>query len=140
MIEYSVKGLAVALLNGHVDGVVENLPQLENKIAQILLNLDRRLSGPELKFLRDITGLSMDALSDLMGAQKWLITSWEAGLVVATKSEELTLRMVSARSIRYKIDVGQTLRRIGGHSKTQKLCLQLRTGCWKKAIFKEAVE
>jgi DNA-binding transcriptional regulator YiaG len=140
MIEYSVNGLAVTLLNGHVDGVVENLPQLEKKIAQIILNLDRRLLGPELKFLRDTAGLSVDALSDLMGAQKWLIVSWEAGHVITTRSEELTLRMVAARSIRYKIDVEQTLRRISGQSKTQKLCLQLRTGCWKKALLKEAAK
>lgn len=133
MLKYDEYGIKyVSILNGYTGSTIDRPAHLRRKIVQILVQQDRKLQGHELSYLRQASRLTVDELCSLLGVRQWIVEGWEEGTIYTTSSEEFTLRMIAAETIRYPITARETFRRIGGTQGPRPLVLEMRNGCWKK--------
>ena len=87
MLEYRDCGLKnIWLASGYrweeVEGIgpcleIEDIDGLHRAIGHHLVNYRKRLSGPEIRFLRTEIGLSQKRLADTLGVDEQTVSLWE---------------------------------------------------------------
>jgi putative transcriptional regulator len=104
MLEYRDCGLkGVWLASGYrwetVEGVgecleIEDVDGLHGAIAHHLVHYRKRLSGPEIRFLRVEMGLSQKRLADTLGVEEQTVSLWERSQRRPTVAAERMLRLL----------------------------------------------
>lgn len=100
---YDLSGLNVVLKGGVAQNIcpkcgeksvtIKNLPGLHKAMAEAVATANHRLSGPELRFLREFLGYSGEEMAALVGMNQDTIRKAEAGTQKVPKpSYELFLR------------------------------------------------
>lgn len=104
MLEYRDCGIrGVWLASGYrweqVEGVgecleIDDVDGLHGAIAHHLVNYRKRLSGPEIRFLRMEMGLSQRRLGDALGVDEQTVSLWERSRRRPTVAAERMLRLL----------------------------------------------
>lgn len=104
MFEYKDCGLkGVWLASGYrfeeVDGVgscleIDDIDGLHRAIAHHLVHYRKRLSGPEIRFLRVEMGMAQKRLADALGVDEQTVSLWERGKRRPTVAAERMLRLL----------------------------------------------
>ena len=104
MLEYRDCGLKnIWLASGYrweeVDGIgpcleIEDIDGLHRAIGHHLVNYRKRLSGPEIRFLRTEIGLSQKRLADTLGVDEQTVSLWERSKRRPAVAAERMLRLL----------------------------------------------
>lgn len=104
MFEYRDCGLKdIWLASGYsweeIEGIgpcleIEDIDGLHRAIAHHLVNYRKRLSGPEIRFLRTEMGLSQKRLADTLGVDEQTVSLWERSKRRPAVSAERMLRLL----------------------------------------------
>lgn len=104
MLEYRDCGLkGVWLASGYhwetVEGMgecleIEDIDGLHTAIAHHLVHYRKRLSGPEIRFLRIEMGMSQKRLADTLGVDEQSVSLWERSRRKPTLAAERMLRLL----------------------------------------------
>ena len=88
--------------NSKCGAVVPEIPamaDLHRKIAFSLITKETLLSGPEIRFLRKMAGLTGVELAQLLGSHKTNLSKWENGTRSITKKSDSALRLLCFTAI-----------------------------------------
>ena len=74
--------------------VIEDIEGLHAAIGRSVVEEEKKLTGPEIRFLRTELLLSQNALSRLLGVTEQTVARWEKGKVVIPTTSDATLRQL----------------------------------------------
>ena len=82
-------------IEGHGKSLeIDNIEGLHRAIAHHLVTYRKRLSGPEIRFLRVEMGMSQKRLADCLGVDEQTISLWERSRRRPTVAAERMLRLL----------------------------------------------
>ncbi len=92
--------------------VIEDIEGLHVAIGRGIVEEEKKLTGPEIRYLRTELLLSQNALSQLLGVTEQTVARWEKGKVPIPVTADVTLRQLY-------------LDQVGGAGKTSELLRRL---------------
>ena len=86
-----------------------NLDDLHRAIGHFIVTERRRLSAPEIRFLRHEIDLSQAALAHLLGVTERTVARWESGAINPSLSAEAAVRLLYQERAEGHADVSHAL-------------------------------
>jgi putative transcriptional regulator len=91
---------------------IEDLEGLHVAIGRSIVEEEKKLTGPEIRFLRTELLLSQNALSRLLGVTEQTVARWEKGKVVIPTTSDAALRQLYLEHVGGAGKITELLQRI----------------------------
>jgi putative transcriptional regulator len=92
--------------------VIEDIEGLHAAIGRSVVEEEKKLTGPEIRFLRTELFLSQNALSRLLGVTEQTVARWEKGKVVIPTTSDAALRQLYLEHVGGAGKITELLQRI----------------------------
>ncbi|MFO1046399.1 MAG: helix-turn-helix domain-containing protein [Geminicoccaceae bacterium] len=102
-----------------------DLDGLHRAIGHFIVTGRRRLSGAEMRYLRQELGLSQAALARLLGATERTVARWETGHNKPSPAAEGALRLLYQEHTEDQVQVAESFRRMVGSEEQDNRRLEL---------------
>ena len=92
--------------------VIDDIEGLHAALGRCIVEEEKKLTGPEVRFLRTELLLSQNALAQLMGVTEQTVARWEKGKVVIPTTSDAALRQLYLEHVGGAGKIGELLQRI----------------------------